>query len=104
MNQSGVEKMVFQDAVIFDGNFECANIDQVRKRDNKTYDVWMRNDTNGSQELQWFMFRMRNTGNFCGTIKISIVNFTKTKSLFTQVRCSFIVTSLGNEAFHLVKS
>lgn len=33
------------------------------------------------------MFRMRNTGNFCGTIKISIVNFTKTKSLFTMVCC-----------------
>jgi len=32
------------------------------------------------------MFRMRNTGNFCGTIKLSIVNFTKTKSLFAQVR------------------
>ena len=31
------------------------------------------------------MFRMRNTGTFLGTVKLSIVNFTKTKSLFMQV-------------------
>lgn len=37
--------------VIFDGNFECANIEQVRLRDSGVYDIWMRNDTNGSSEL-----------------------------------------------------
>jgi len=69
--------------VRFDGNFECANIEQVRQREAKTYDVWIRNDTNGQGELQWFMFRMRNT--FSGTIRINIVNFTKTQSLFQNV-------------------
>jgi len=63
----------------------------------------MRNDTNGSQELQWFMFRMRNTGNFCGTIKLSIVNFTKSKSLFMQVGSFILVINLGNETLVLVK-
>jgi hypothetical protein len=37
--------------VIFDGNFECANIEQVRLREPGVYDIWMRNDTNGSGEL-----------------------------------------------------
>jgi len=63
----------------------------------------MRNDTNGSQELQWFMFRMRNTGNFCGTIKLSIVNFTKSKSLFMQVGSFILVINLGNETLVLVE-
>jgi len=63
----------------------------------------MRNDTNGSQELQWFMFRMRNTGNFCGTIKLSIVNFTKSKSLFMQVGSFILVMNLGNETLVLVE-
>ena len=66
--------------LVFDGDFESANIDQVRKRDNRTYEVWIRDDTNGAQDLQWFMFRMRN--NFEGRVKISIVNFTKRMSLF----------------------
>ena len=48
------------DLVKFDGNFECANIEQVRRRDGKTYDVWMRNDSNGTGLLQWFYFRMKN--------------------------------------------
>ena len=68
------------DGVIFDGNFECANIEQVRVREPKVFDIWMRNDTNGLQELQWFMFRMKTS--IQGTVKINIVNFTKSKSLF----------------------
>jgi len=65
----------------------------------------MRNDTNGSNELQWFMFRMRNTGTFSGNVRITIVNFTKTKSLFLHVcllTCSCY--ALGNEAVILVKN
>jgi len=58
----------------------------VRKKDNRSYDVWMRNDTNGCSHLQWFMFRMRNRGDFEGEVKITIVNFTKEKSLFEEVK------------------
>ena len=47
-----------QPQVTFDASFECANLDQVRQREPKVFDVWMRNDTNGHGELQWFMFRM----------------------------------------------
>ena len=69
-----------KDIVHFDASFECGNIDQIRMREPRSYDCFMRNDTNGCGELQWFMFRMRN--NYEGEVKISIVNFTKTKSLF----------------------
>lgn len=61
--------------MIFDGNFECANIDQVRQKDTRLFDIFIRNDTNGSNELNWFMFRMRNQ--IKGFVRINIVNFTK---------------------------
>lgn len=66
----------------FDADFECGNIDQVRQRSPVEYDLWMRNDTNGSSNLQWFYFRMQNPGNFTDMIRINIVNFTKGNSLF----------------------
>ena len=45
----------------------------------------MRNDTNGQGLLQWFNFRMRNSTEFAGKIKIVIANFTKQDSLFKKV-------------------
>ena len=70
-------------AIQFDCDFECGNIDQVRQRDQSTFDLWMRNDTNGSNNLQWFYFRMLNPANFTKKrIRINIVNFTKGNSLF----------------------
>jgi len=44
----------------------------------------MRNDSNGTSNLQWFAFRMKNSSNFLVTIKIVIVNFTKGNSLFNE--------------------
>jgi len=44
----------------------------------------MRCDSNGKGNLQWFGFRMKNACDFTGTIKIVIVNFTKSKSLFQR--------------------
>ena len=46
--------------VTFDADFESANLDQVRVKNSTTFDVFMRNDTNGSGNLQWFYFRMKN--------------------------------------------
>lgn len=46
----------------------------------------MRNDSNGSGCLQWFMFRMKNLSGWTGIVKINIVNFTKGNSLFLKVR------------------
>ena len=68
--------------VLFDCEFECGNIDQVRQRSPGEFDLWMRNDTNGNGNLQWFYFRMRNPANFTESIRIHIVNFTKGNSLF----------------------
>ena len=52
------------------------------------YDVFLRNDSNGSKALQWFYFRMKNSSDFVGRIKINIVNFTKGNSLFSKVSYS----------------
>lgn len=69
----------------FDGDFESANLDQVRQRSPSTFDLWMRNDSNGTGSLQWFYFRMKNTSEFIDTARINIVNFTKGNSLFGSV-------------------
>ena len=71
--------------VTFDADFEAANLDQVRMRSPTTYDCFMRNDSNGNGNLQWFYFRVTNTKEFLGTIHINIVNFTKGNSLFHHV-------------------
>jgi len=71
--------------ILFDSEFESGNIDQVRQLSTVEYDIWMRNDTNGSTNLQWFFFRMRNPENFRELIRINIVNFTKGNSLFYYV-------------------
>jgi hypothetical protein len=85
-----------KDNVIFDASFECANLDQARQRSGRVYDLFMRNDTNGQGEMQWFYFRMRN--NYEGECTINIVNFTKTKSLFqTGMRPSFWSMKLNQE-------
>ena len=68
--------------LLFDSGFECGNIDQVRQRSHKEFDIWMRNDTNGGSNLQWFFFRVRNPENMTDTIRMNIVNFTKGNSLF----------------------
>ena len=75
--------------ILFDSEFECGNIDQVRQLSTVEYDVWMRNDSNGSSNLQWFYFRVRNPENFKEMIRINIVNFTKGNSLFYYVSCIF---------------
>jgi hypothetical protein len=36
--------------ITFDADFECGNIDQVRKKGNE-YDIWIRNDTNATNNL-----------------------------------------------------
>lgn len=71
--------------VTFDADFESANLDQVRLRNATTFDCFMRNDTNGNGNLQWFYFRITNSKDFSGTIRINIVNFTKGNSLFHHV-------------------
>ena len=56
----------------------------------------MRNDTNGSSNLQWFYFRVRNPEGFTDTIRINIVNFTKGNSLFYYVSSSVFLWNWTN--------
>ena len=49
-----------QISVSFSGDFESANIDQVRTSQKDVYDVFIRNDSNSSLMLNWFYFKMRN--------------------------------------------
>ena len=71
--------------VTFDADFESANLDQVRQRGLSTFDLFMRNDTNSTGNLQWFYFRMKNASDFVETVHLNIVNFTKGNSLFHHV-------------------
>ena len=71
--------------VIFDTDFECANAEMILQKKKNEFHVFMRNDTNGHSNLQWFAFRMRNAPDFLGQIRIVIVNFTKAHSLFNRV-------------------
>ncbi len=48
------------------------------------FHLFMRNDSNGTGSLQWFAFRMRNSADFTGSVKIVIANFTKAHSLFNE--------------------
>ena len=72
-------------SVTFDADFESSNLDQVRIRPGHTFDCFMRNDSNGNGNLQWFYFRMKNSADFVERITINIVNFTKGNSLFGGV-------------------
>ena len=69
----------------FDADFECANCDHVRRVSKSEYHVFMRSDSNGLGNLQWFAFRMKNVSFFTGKITIVICNFTKVSSLYTEV-------------------
>lgn len=68
--------------MVFDADFESGNLESVRRRKKGEYDVFIRNDSNSSKALNWFYFRMRNSKDFVGRVKISIVNMTKENSLF----------------------
>ena len=71
-----------KNVVTFDADFECANIEQIRRKEKGVYDIFVRADSNGSKNLQWFYFRMKNSSDFVERITINIVNFTKGNSLF----------------------
>ena len=85
--------------ITFDADFESANLDQVRLRANNTFDCFMRNDTNGNGNLQWFYFRMKNNNEFMDTVHINLVNFTKGNSLFHHVS----IIALTNSVRRLLK-
>ena len=84
------EELATKQNVSFDADFESANLDQVRVKNPTTFDCFMRNDTNGNGNLQWFYFRMKNTSEFVDTVHINIVNFTKGNSLFHHVSTSIL--------------
>ena len=47
INAAGVP-LHLTDTVTFDADFECANVDQIRRKNMHTYDVFIRNDSNGN--------------------------------------------------------
>lgn len=68
----------------FDADFEGGNLDLVIfDHKMKSYDVFLRPDTNTTGYFQWFYFRVKNRkkGTKC---RINIVNMTKRNSLYQQ--------------------
>ena len=68
--------------VVFDADFEGANLECVRRRKRGEYDIFIRCDSNGSRQFNWFYFKMKNSADFTDRVKIRIVNMTKENSLF----------------------
>ena len=54
------------------------------------YHIFIRSDSYGKGNTQWFSFRMKNNQNFNGKVRILIANFTKSKSLFSKVSAYFV--------------
>lgn len=70
----------------FDSNFESGNLEMVREREANNFDVIIRNDSNGTSNVQWFYFRVTTPeSKLMGTARLNIVNLTKSVSLFEQV-------------------
>ena len=69
--------------LLFDGDFESGNLDLVVQVDKTEFDLYMRVDSNTRGHHQWFYFKVINQDKV-GTIKFNIVNFTKSKSLYTH--------------------
>lgn len=65
--------------VTFDCDFETGNMEAAYSVQKNVYEVWLRNDSNGT-DLMWFHFRMRNH-NYTGKVKIRIVNIHRDKNL-----------------------
>lgn len=58
-NDETTAQQVQQKEVVFDGNFECGNIEACALLDG-VYEIYLRNDSNGTDSM-WFNFKMRNS-------------------------------------------
>mmetsp|Transcript_20166 Transcript_20166/g.37533 ORF Transcript_20166/g.37533 Transcript_20166/m.37533 type:complete len:868 (+) Transcript_20166:1967-4570(+) len=70
------------DELIFDSRFESGNLDRVVKIKPDEYDLYMRADANTRGHNQWYFFKVSNKRP--QTVKFTIVNFTKSDSLYSQ--------------------
>jgi hypothetical protein len=70
----------------FDSFFEGGNLQTVFEREPLVYDIYIRNDSNGQGNIQWFYFRVRTGTKLPQTlVRFNIVNLTKKDSLFEMV-------------------
>jgi hypothetical protein len=68
---------------IFDSDFESGNLDMVIQTKPRDFELYMRVDTNSRGHHQWFYFSVQNQNNI-GNVNFSILNFTKSHSLYHQ--------------------
>ena len=79
----GMSVDVGPDELVFDSKFESGNLDVVVKTGERSYDMFMRPDSNTCGHLHWFYFSVRNARKG-HTVKFSIMNFTKRLRLYQQ--------------------
>ena len=77
-----------KDLLTFDSTFEGGNLDAVMKVGEKEYELLMRVDSNTRGHLSWYNFKV--TAETSTTIKLSIINFTKLKTLYSSGMQPFI--------------
>lgn len=67
----------------FESHFESGNLEAVSETSPGEFNLLLQNDINTRGHTQWFFFRVHNTtaGNW---VKLSIVNFEKSNSLFSS--------------------
>lgn len=70
------------DDLTFDSRFESGNLDRVIKIKAGEYDLYMRADANTNGHNQWYFFKV--SSKLPQTVKFTIVNFTKSDSLYSQ--------------------
>ena len=69
--------------ITFDASFEGGNLDLVIQTGENEFDLYMRIDTNTKGHNSWFNFNIL-TGETDQLLKINIVNFTKSNTMFLR--------------------
>lgn len=77
----GMSPDVDYNELMFNSNFESGNLDVVVKRNEDSYNLFLRADTNTKGYFNWFHFEVGKTKKG-RTVKFNIVNMSKRVSLF----------------------
>lgn len=73
------------DEILFNSCFESGNLDCVIKISDREFDLFLRIDSNTRGHLLWFYFSVKNQ-NKIGKITMNICNFSKSKTLYNEVK------------------
>lgn len=84
MYEAGVScsQAPWKESLVFDSNYEGANLEYVTSEDLRHYDLYIKADTNTKQHFQWFCFKVKNQNLKKATLTIK--NLAKANMLYKQ--------------------